>query len=114
MLHNGTAVDIRSLEDFHDTLTARLAEVDAALRMATTLADRRPALGTFADAVRVEGTYTTLNSGYRLHLEQLREAILTTRQATGDIIANYRGAEESIQLSADVVADRLDGGVLDA
>jgi len=113
MAETMTSIDIHSLEDFQQTLTARLGEVEVALRKIEALTGRNPALGTFADAVRYERHYATLQSDYRQRVQRLRAAIVATQRATATIIANYHGTEERNQASSDDIAAQL-GGVATA
>jgi hypothetical protein len=114
MTDNNTRVDVLSLEDFHATLGARLAEATAILtKLETELRDRPPALGTFEDGQRQASDYSTL---YQQHVERagrLKSAIEAAQAATATIIANYHSTEELNRSSAIDIGNQL-GGVKDA
>ncbi len=89
-----TAVDVLSLEDFHRTLAARLAEAEAALgKLDTQLQCRPPALGTFADATARAARYNEMLRQHGDRLRRLKVALAAAHDATGTIIANYRTTE---------------------
>src|SRR4051812_31217279 len=60
-----TAVDVLSLEDFHQRLAGRLTEVESVLRkLNTELQCRPPALGSFAHATENERRYSETHASY--------------------------------------------------
>ena len=107
MPENGVSVDIRSIADFRETLVARLAEADVAVRRIAALAGHQARLGTFADAVRIEESYATLSAGYRQRVDRLRAAVIAVQRATDTVIANYHGTEERNRISAGDLAAQL-------
>lgn len=99
-----------SLEDFHRTFAARIAEIDVVLtKLTTTLQSRPPALGTFTDAMRNAQEYTRLRLRHTERAGRLKEAIVAARVATDTIISDYRTAEARNRATAGEIAAALDG-----
>lgn len=114
MTNQRTRVDVLSLEDFHSTFTARLAEIEGVLtKLNTKLQHRPPALGTFTDATAKASDYLALRETYAARAARLKDAIVTARDATATIIANYRTTEARNRANAADIASAL-GGVNDA
>ncbi|WP_238162217.1 hypothetical protein [Micromonospora endolithica] len=83
-----------SLEDFHRSLTDRLAEAERALRkLNAEMQCRPPALGTFTDATDNARRYSEIHRIYTDHVVRLRTAVQAARDASAAIIANYRTTE---------------------
>ena len=117
---NDTNVEVLSLEDFHQTLSGRLAEVDHMLELLNTDPSRgRPPLGTFADGQARADAHETTHHAFFTRVRRLREAIAATQYGTAKILEDYKTTEErqaatveAINASLNVTADvsRTDGG----
>ncbi|GAA2676699.1 MULTISPECIES: hypothetical protein [Actinoplanes] len=110
MTDQRTTVDVLSLEDFHDTLTARLAEAEFVLRqLDNELACRPPQLGEFADANAGAKRYNELLQEHRSRALSLRAAIVAAKEATTTIIANYSTTEARNRANAEAIGSALTG-----
>ncbi|MGN9811003.1 hypothetical protein ACTMSW_16780 [Micromonospora sp. BQ11] len=105
-----TTVDLLSLEDFHRTLTHRLAEAERALRkLNSEMQCRPPALGSFADATDNARRYSEIHQVYVDHVDRLRTAVQAARTATATILASYRTTEARNAANAADIAAALRG-----
>ncbi|GIF14956.1 hypothetical protein [Actinoplanes teichomyceticus] len=110
MTDQRTRVDVLSLEDFHSTLTARLAEADFVLRkIDNELQCRPPELGRFADGSAATTQYNELLQQHRTRALRLRAAISAAQEATSSIIANYTTTEARNRANASAIAAALGG-----
>lgn len=105
-----TTVDVLSLEDFHGTLAARLAEAEALLKkLNTELHGRSPAFGTFADATEKSGKYNSMYNDVVERVQRLKSAIIAAQSATSTIITNYKTTEARNEANAAEIASALGG-----
>ncbi len=103
-----TSVNIMTLEEFHQRLSARLATAEAVAAQISRLAQETPRLGTFADAVRADGAYRELCATEINRVERLITAVRASRDATAEILDNYRTAEDRNGVDAESIARHLD------
>lgn len=105
-----TTVDILSLEDFLNTLSARHAEASALVSAINTDLCVAPELGGFT-----HGAEQTKFYGYQRYgeimdrAERIKKAIEVTQQATQSILANYRTTEERNAANATDISAMLGG-----
>lgn len=105
-----TTVDVLSLEDFHQRLTDRLTQAEAALKkLNTELQCRPPALGTFADGTGNARRYSEIQASYAERVGRLRRAVEASRAATDTIMTNYRTTEARNAANASDISAALNG-----
>jgi hypothetical protein len=100
MTEQRTRVDFISLEDFHRTLSARLAEVDTVLRKLD---------NELADANDQASRYTVLQMQHGTRARRLHAALTAAQTATATIIANYSTTEARNDANAAAIASVLGG-----
>jgi hypothetical protein len=113
MAEHALDVNLLSLEDFHRSLDARIAQVDHLLRQIDELACRNVPLGRFPDATAQVSRHGEFERGFAERLRALHTATEAAKQATAAILANYRSAEERNAANAKDIAGAL-GGVTNA
>jgi hypothetical protein len=113
MVEPALDVSIMSLEDFHRSLDARIAQVDHLLRRIDELACRSVPLGRFPDATSQVSKHGDFERTFGDRLRRLHTATEAAKAATAAILANYRSAEERNTANARDIAAQL-GGVADA
>ena len=104
----GTTVDMLSLGDFQDTLTARLAEVDRVLEKINALAGNPPAVGTFTDAQTTKNSYESVRVEFANKATRLQAAIHAAQKATAQILSNYSTTEARNKADANDISATLD------
>jgi hypothetical protein len=95
-------VDIDTLQKFADTLNERIDQTTLMLDHASATDQRLP-LGTFVSAVLTSGRHADAKAAYTEQVRRLHEAMVKAREATEQILANYRTADEQNHANAKVI-----------
>jgi hypothetical protein len=108
MADGTTAVDFISLEEFHNRLTARVAQAQQLVQTLTNdLVDRNPKLGTFEDADSATSAYWTRWRDQVGRASRLLMAVQAAQTATGEILKTYKTTEQLNSASAQDLAAPL-------
>jgi hypothetical protein len=103
-----TRIDLLSLDDFSQHLTARLAEAQETLTALTAGAgSQRPPLGDFHDAQLTADRYQAMKALYTERLRRLIDALSAAQTATATISASYRTVEDRNHLDTGTIGGLL-------
>ena len=100
-------VDIEALQNFHQTLSKRLAQLEQVSFHLDWLGSHPPEFGQFAEAQDAYAWYKRLHGEHTAKVERLRQAITTSQQAILQIIAGYTGTDQTNAINLDKITELL-------